>query len=135
MKPSNKDLLKADAALVSSGIANNGEILSAYKGAISAFGASLIMSGLIPTLQFYMSQSDNRDADSQKILSAIAGIMYPEDNLTLEGFRERAIATSAINDAANRRLETNKLKKKMIQAAIALKIMMRSYRFTTETAG
>lgn len=129
MKPSNKDLLKADAALLSTGIASKGVVPSAYKGAVSAFGASLVTSGLIPTLQFYMAHSDNRDADYQKILAAIARIVG-QDNSTMENLKSQVMATIGIENAATRRLVTNQLKKKIIQAAIALKIMMRSYTFS-----
>jgi CRISPR/Cas system CMR-associated protein Cmr5 small subunit len=67
MKTVNNYLLNADAAIKNSGISEDGKkIKSAYKGAVSSFGASIVMSGLVPTIQFYLGESDKRDADSKK---------------------------------------------------------------------
>lgn len=110
----------AESSIVSGGFINReGKIPSAYKGAVSAFGASLIMSGLIPTLQFYMNSSENRDADSGKIINAIASILkYPN----AEALKADVMQTTG-------RGNLNEKKKKIVDAAIALKIMLRTYEF------
>lgn len=114
----------ADAAIISGGFIKDGKIPSAYKGAVSAFGASLIMSGPVPTIQFYMADSDKRDTESPKIVEAIAKIIDPKWHAAK--LKEEIMA-----------LEKNRpglyaLKKKIVDAAIALKIMMRTYEFVKE---
>lgn len=96
-------------------------IKSSYKGAVSSFSASLIMSGLIPTLQFYSAESDKRDANYGKILDAVANIL----NTTKEDLKKQALA-------AKSNKERFKLKKDITDAAVALKIMMRSYEFVKD---
>lgn len=136
MKTINRYLQKADAAIISTEIAKNTvshveglpvtpiyKVPSSYKGAISSFGASLIMSGLIPTIQFFMSDSNNRDSDHSKIIAAIAKIIYesPNDNAD---FMKNEVLRLADNN-----IERNKLRNKIADAAIALKIMLRTYQF------
>jgi CRISPR-associated protein Cmr5 len=111
----------ADAALSSSGILENGIIKSAYKGAVSAFGASLIMSGLVPTIQFYMAESDKRSSDGKKIVTAIAKTIEPGSDA--EKLKKKVM------EAQGKRAELLRLKKQITDAAIALKIMMRTYTF------
>jgi len=116
----------ADNAIQSCGFINaNGQIPAAYKGAISSFGASIVMSGLIPTIQFYMASSQNRLTDSMKIVEAIAKIINTA-NPSPDALQQSVL--SASNNAANLFI----LKKQIIDAAIALKIMMRTYQFESE---
>ncbi len=114
----------ADAAINNVSIANNGKIQSAYKGAVSAFGASLVMSGPVPTLQFYMAESTKRDAESSKIVEAIAKTISPE--------WDAEILKNEVMKLERDRAGLYALKKKIVDAAIALKIMMRTYEFVKE---
>jgi len=95
-------------------------IESAYKGAVSSFGAGVVMSGIIPTIQFYMASSERRDTDSQKIVNSIAHIL---------GYESAKALKDAIMKTADKRVENQEMKRKVCDAAIALKIMMRSYEF------
>jgi len=135
MKSVDKYLLYADKAIKSSNIATGNTIPAAYKGAVSSFGASLIMSGLVPTMQFFMSESDKRDSDSRKIIEAIAQIIDPSGSTDAEGLKTRVMIALGINNPQTRRVEIKNLKVKIINAAIALKIMMRSYRFSGDEVG
>jgi CRISPR-associated protein Cmr5 len=126
MKSVNKYLEKADKAIKDSNIAEKNKIPKAYKGAVSSFGASIIMSGLVPTIQFYMADSERRDSDSKKIVEAIARIIYSESTHFAEKLKDDVMSK------INNRAELNSLKKKIIDAAIALKIMMRSYHFSED---
>lgn len=127
MKNVDKYLKAADEAIKSTSIEKDGVIKKAYKGAVSAFGASIIMSGLVPTIQFYMEASDNRDSDTKKIVDAIAKIIYHDSTQQNAGYLKEEIMRHH-----NNRQELDRLKRKVTDAAIALKIMMRSYRFTKE---
>lgn len=112
-------LVAADAALKSTGIAENEKIKSAYKGAVASFGASIIMSDLVPTIQFYLNESENRETNSLKIVQCIASIA---------GYNNEGEMKTAMMNASD--LQTKRaLKRKICDAAIAMKIMMRSYEF------
>lgn len=125
MKGYQKYFEAADKAIIDNKIAtgedDNKTIKSSYKGAVSSFAASLIMSGLIPTLQFYATQTDKRDANYGLILDAVADIL----NTTKENLKKQAL------NAKNNK-ERFKLKKDITNAAVALKIMMRSYEFVKD---
>lgn len=118
----------ANTAIQTGGFINaNGKIPSAYKGAISSFGASIVMSGLIPTIQFYLADSENRLTDSRKIVDAIAKTINP-----LTGTPEILQQNILMLNQGNNRSGLFILKKQIIDAAIALKIMMRTYQFESE---
>lgn len=99
---------------------NPAPIESAYKGAVSSFGAGVVMSGIIPTVQFYMASSDKRLTDSQKIVNSIAYILGYENGYKLK---------DAIMETVDDRSKNQEMKRKVCDAAIALKVMMRSYEF------
>ena len=126
MKTVNNYLKKADQAIKDTQIAVNGKIPTAYKGAVSSFGASIVMSGLVPTIQFYLGNSERKEADTMKILEAIARVVYTDGACTAERMKTEIMAN------INNRVEMNKHKKKITDAAIALKIMMRSYQFSDD---
>ncbi len=128
MKTNIQFLQKAESVIVRSGIAENNKVPSSYKGAISSFGASLIMSGLIPTIQFYMADSTNRDSDHSKIIKAIAMIIYESPNDNAAHLKDEVMK-------ATNRMEINKLRKKIADAAIALKIMLRTCEFQKTEEG
>lgn len=123
MKTNNRYLQKADLAIGLAEIAENNKVPSSYKGAISSFGASLIMSGMIPTIQFYMSDSTNRDSDHSKIIEAISMIIYDNPNNNAIHLKNEVLRI------ATDRVEQKKMRNKIADAAIALKIMLRTYEF------
>ena len=70
-------LLKvADEALTNANIeiVKKGKVDDGYDSAIAGFGATVVMSGLRPTLAFYCAEKEheNRKADKRKIIQAIA---------------------------------------------------------------
>ncbi len=126
MKSVDRYLKIADEAIRNKGIAMNNIVPGAYNGAISSFGASIVMSGVVPTIQFYLSDSDNRDSDTRKIIEAIAQIIYNSPDAGAEMLRQDVL--HHIND----RNERNRLRNNIVDAAIALKIMLRTYSFSKE---
>ncbi len=103
------------------GIVKNGEIDKTYNGYISSFGASLISSGLLPTLIFYSKgaeQTTNADrslipvALEKMLQSPEIGIFNNEQHLLEE-------VITRYNDEC--------LKKKIQECAIALKLAIRTY--------
>ncbi len=103
------------------GIVKDGKIDKTYNGYISSFGASLISSGLLPTLIFY-SKSAEQTTNADRSLIPVAlekmlqspeiGILNNEQHLLKE-------VITRYNDEC--------LKKKIQECAIALKLAIRTY--------
>jgi CRISPR-associated protein Cmr5 len=118
MKAVNRLLGAAQAAIIRNGILKtNDTIDDVYKGYVSSFGASVIMSGLAPALAFYED-----DEKRKKILNAIAQISTGIENIK---------GKQLFDDykSGKTRQELRAATEKIINASIALKIVMRTYRF------
>lgn len=101
------------------GIVKNNEISSTYNGYISSFGASIISSGLLPTFIFYSKSAEStKDADRSLIPKAIEKMLkeikFLDNN---ENLNEKIIHN--FNDA--------RLRQKIQECAIALKLAIRTY--------
>lgn len=115
MKQITKLLNSADVALGTTEIRNtSGEIKDVNKGYVSGFGPAVINSGLIPALAFYISDNNKR-----KIINAIA--------LTL-GFQDDVALFNESKRLASDKPALNLLREKVVNASIALKLMMRTYK-------
>lgn len=102
-------------------LVDNGKISSEFNGYISSFGASIISAGLLPSIIFYSQQGDSQER--QKIIAAIEEILkkhdYPDINLLKEVER--------LFKADNKQPEINRLTEKISDAAIALKLAIRTF--------
>jgi len=94
----------------------NGKIPSSYNGYISSFGASIIQSGLKPTLALFENQNnqDNTKEDRSVLPKWILKVL---DKNTQE--------TSLLRYVINNNEEL--LKQKIIDVAIALKLSIRTF--------
>jgi CRISPR-associated protein Cmr5 len=119
MKQITKLLNSADDALESTRIKNGaGEIEEVIKGYVSGFGPSVINSGLIPAMAFYIS-----DKKKKVVIEAIAATLnIPNANNAKELFLHCNAQSSNKNALAV-------LREKIINASVALKLMMRTYKF------
>lgn len=115
MKQITKLLKSADEALATEIRNTSGEIIDVYKGYVSGFGPAVINSGLIPALAFYIS-----DKNKRKIINAIALTLSYQDEVAL--FNE-------CKNLASDRAALNILREKVVNASVALKLMMRTYKF------
>jgi len=101
-----KYIPKALEAIVEVGINNENMIDSQYNGYIASFGASIRQAGLLATVLFY--QDDNgAEKDRHKIIDAIEFIIG-----------ERLLSSE---------VPSNTTKKKVLDAATALKLAIRTY--------
>lgn len=102
-------------------LVNNGKISSEYNGYISSFGASVISAGLLPSIIFYSQQGESKER--QKIIAAIEQILrkhgYPDINL-LEKVEK-------LFKGKNTQADINRLTEKIFDAAIALKLAIRTF--------
>lgn len=110
-------------------IVENGSIKASYNGQIAAFCVSVAMSGIKPTLAFYMSNSESQSSsivDKRKIVSLLAwmivkgGFGRPNESYQNAG----KMFQSVVNSEEPRLAE---LRKTILDCAVALKQMVRTY--------
>ncbi len=109
-------MLHADAAIQASGIANEGKIPSEFGGYISSFGASLVQSGLLPTIAFFNRESTSSKENKGLVVKAIAHML--KHNNLFEQVKQNPT--------------DNLLFQNIVHAAIALKLVLRTYPLTKE---
>ena len=141
-KTRNNELLKlADEALreqvvststgVSKILKNNGEIDKAYNGSIAAFGVSVAMSGLLPTLAiFYQEKQDSAtrpQANRRSVLDAIARIVTKDSAVDFDFSNDGKYAENMFRHAIENDGDLTALKTEVIECAIALKQIVRTY--------
>ncbi|MGD9971036.1 MAG: type III-B CRISPR module-associated protein Cmr5 [Sulfuricurvum sp.] len=97
-------------------LSDNGvSIAKQYNGYISAFGASVMQAGLLPTIAFYSNESSSSEKNRIVLLEAIAALL----NDTKPGER--------LLDYVLRKQADSRTKHNVINAAIALKLAIRTY--------
>ncbi len=119
----------ADGVLRPSGILKaNGRIEDSYNGQTSGFSVTVAMSGLLPALVIYYQQaSESRNINRKNILEAI-GLMISQDHDFTE-IQDIKDAESLLRAAIKTRdnAKSKKLKQEVIDCAIALKQIIRTY--------
>ena len=104
-----------DAINVLDSIFTDGKIPSAYNGYISSFGASVMQSGLLPTLALFESTTTGTKEDKSYLTSIILQILTgKEDDISLLHYV----------------LDNNEelLKPKIMNIAIAIKLSIRTFK-------
>lgn len=103
-------------------LVENGKIKNEFNGYISSFGASIISAGLLPSVIFYSQKGES--ADRNKIITCIQFILqkhgYPNDFNLLKKIESLYRSTS-------NQSEINLLTDKIFDAAIALKLAIRTF--------
>ena len=98
-------------------LSTDGKIPSVYKGYISSFGSSIVSGGLLATVAFYENNQANATEDRRKMTLALLEII--SDGTTKE--------KSLFNYIRKQEL-SNELVDKVVDAVIALKLAMRTYK-------
>lgn len=104
-----------------------GGIPKGYQGAISGFGASLLQMGLLPTLAVYHDEDHSADIDRKKLLKVLQLILKHQDS----HFSKKAMLggkESMLKDALQPEFPQDELKKHLIQASLAFKLAIRTYK-------
>ncbi len=105
------------------GMVKDGKIDSSYDGQVAGFGVSIAMSGLRPTLAIYYKSSQNRAVDTTKILGVIANTISKDDTYC----NSLDSAKSLMEHAFKPDVDIKKLTEVVIECAIALKLVVRTY--------
>lgn len=103
----------------------NDEIIikNEFNGYISSFGASVVQSGLAPTIAFYTNSNSSANEDRGKIIEAIKKIIKKDNKHKI--INDSLLLTAIEND--NREF-INDVK----DAAVALKLVIRTFKFEKE---
>lgn len=120
-------MLRANKAIESAGILKDNCINESYNGLTAAFGVTVAMNGLLPALVIYYQQTgESRKTDRRKILEAI-GCMIGKDNDSAQITDAKSLLNAAIENANDKNL-----KRKVLDCAVALKQIIRTYTLKTD---
>lgn len=97
-----------------------------YNGKIAAFGVSVAMSGLLPTLAIYYSEKDSRNVNLRNILDVLAKMIHKDRNGNCPIRDAHTLLKYAI-DNRNNELLNKQFKKDLLDSSIALKQVFRTY--------
>lgn len=101
-------------------------IKESYNGQIAAFGVSIAMSGILPTLAIYYKEKSSTDVNRRDIIEILA-LMIQADNEKVSPVIDKAETllkfAMECSDA-----ERSYLTKELIECAIALKQVVRTYK-------
>ena len=120
-------MVKAEDALQESKLLsgpNKTEIKNSYNGQIAALGVSVAMIGILPTLAIYYQDDKN---GRQNVLNVIAHITKGQS------FNGRSLLELAIKlKKDNRTIELKELAHQVMDASVALKQIVRTYKLVKE---
>ncbi|WP_061316373.1 type III-B CRISPR module-associated protein Cmr5 [Clostridium botulinum] len=100
------------------------EIPKEYKGYISNFGASIIQSGLLSTVAFFEANDAKSKSDKQVLMELILRVIDTYNGKKLE-WKKKSPFLHYILENNNKQTE-----EVVINAAIAVKLAMRVFKFT-----
>ena len=94
----------------------------AFKGYFSAFGAAVVQSGMLPAVIFFENDTGRTEADRPQVIKAVFKLL--KKKLLIPGTATNGL-TAYLLESANRQKE---LQKPIVEAAIALKIALRTFK-------
>lgn len=118
--------------------ADGNNILSSYNGQVAAFCVSVAMSGLKPTLAFYLAKKDDEDSkidkrseavDRSKIVEVISSMINNDEQFTKPQGEDYTSAIALLNTVVpiNDVVRLSAIRKEVLDCAIALKQVVRTY--------
>ncbi|RYC70037.1 type III-B CRISPR module-associated protein Cmr5 [Spirosoma sordidisoli] len=103
-------------------LTQTGKIPAVYRGYVSSFGVDVRQSGVLPTLLLYKATDANtHEKEARPLVVELIGKLL--DQPSPQAFVNHAFAC---NDTPARR---NKLRREVMNAAVALKLAMRTFPF------
>ena len=110
----------------------DGQIADSYNGQIASFAVAVSQSGLCPALSSYYKESNNdtRTVNRQPILEIISRMIHADTQMPAE-LRDIENASSLMRKAvswANDKCRSRILRQEVIDCAIALKQVVRTYK-------
>lgn len=111
---------KAIKAVDEAKIAASGIVSSQYNGYISSFGASIGQTGLLPTVAFFSNEQSSAEKDRKKLLDAINIVLQTGD---------KELMDFLLKDSNYKK---SHIKKDVLDAAVALKLAIRTFKLEKE---
>lgn len=108
--------------------ADGNNILSSYNGQVAAFCVSVAMSGLKPTLAFYLAPG-SAVVDQSKIVEVISSMINNDEQFTKPQGEDYTSARALLNTVVpiNDVVRLSVIRKEVLDCAIALKQVVRTY--------
>lgn len=103
-------------------VKDNGKLKKEYKGYISSLGASMIMSGLVPTMAFYASKENSAKAQRWKVLDWIFNVLKKSDK-----YKNISANISLFQYALQQNTDVKTLEKDIQDVSVALKLCIRTF--------
>lgn len=116
-------ILPAAIQAVKDKVITKNEVPKEFNGYISSFGASIIMSGLLPTLVFF-SQEGKSKGNRKSVIDAIEQILNAEYNGLLSADNN---LLKTVEIMVNKNIDMQRLQDKIQEAGIALKLAIRIF--------
>lgn len=98
-------------------------VASEYNGYISSFGASIIQSGLLPTVAFFETEENKSQKDKKRLISAILYLI--KGNASKESIKNEKLLEYILKNKE----KEDFIKEDIINAAIAIKLSLRTFKF------
>lgn len=122
-KKVNELIPKALEAIKTSKMADDSnQVDKEYKGYIASMGASIIQSGLLPTLAFYSNEFSDSGKKKLKLIIALNILIDNTNNPKLLNY-----VLSQTHNGTNK-AEIDKFEKQISDALIALKLALRTFK-------
>ncbi len=106
-------------ALKECGIAQNNEIDKTFRGQISTFGAAITMGSLLASVAFFSAQG-KAVVERQNLMKAIHYVILKSENKDVSLCNDNSL----FEFVRNNKNQTDNIKEKILDAAIALKLAM-----------
>lgn len=122
-----------DAELVSYDKYKNG-IPKAYQGAVAGFGTTLLQMGLLPTLAVYADQEHQADIERDRLFRVLIRIVqsaesnFDDKGLLLLKPGDLLSKIAREKDNAYKNFPQAQFKEKLLEASLAFKLAIRTYK-------
>lgn len=139
LKPADEALKTAGIVVQPKGESTYEDVLDEYDGYIAGFGAMVIHMGIKATLAFYMKDAGEERMDSKayrsNVVTALALLVLPEHphsdaNVELKNVKKNVELKNKVLKISDRQYkELFEQTGQLLNASIALKLMLRTYKF------
>ncbi|MBL7729654.1 MAG: type III-B CRISPR module-associated protein Cmr5 [Chitinophagaceae bacterium] len=117
------DMIEKAMATLTEAEKKEKKLADVYKGYLSSLGASMRMSGLIPTMAFFSSKENSAKGDRWKVLDWIASVLKESK----QGYADLSSGRSLFERSLKANEHASTLEKDILDASVALKLSIRTF--------
>lgn len=130
-KEVNANIDYAYEALKECHIATDNKIVKTFRGQISSFGAAVEMGSLKPAILFFSDQGGS-SVKRTNLMQAIQYVLLKGNKGEMQGSEDKPGLYVYIKDQEQKGIPEYKLKERVLNAAIAIKLAMNLFELTKE---